>query len=72
MIPAGRGMTSGAAVLCRKATGTDGGQPTPIAKMLYTVFTNIIFGQQPRGAAFLDGKAASNSVSAPPAFVKTV
>jgi 4-oxalocrotonate tautomerase len=39
---------------------------------LYTVFTNTMSGQQPRGAAFLDGKAASGSVPAATSFVKTV
>jgi hypothetical protein len=38
----------------------------------YTVFTNIMSDQHPRGAAFLDGKATSGSIPAATPFVKTV
>ncbi|HEY3991198.1 MAG TPA: terminase [Acidobacteriaceae bacterium] len=37
----------------------------------YAIFTNTEFDKQPRGAAFLNGKAASGSISADEPFVKT-
>jgi 4-oxalocrotonate tautomerase len=48
------------------------GRPAEKKQALYTVFTNTMSDQQPRGAAFLDGKAASGSVPAATPFVKTV
>jgi phenylpyruvate tautomerase PptA (4-oxalocrotonate tautomerase family) len=48
------------------------GQPTEKKQALYTVFANSMSGQQPREAAFLDGKAASGSVQAATSLVKTV
>jgi 4-oxalocrotonate tautomerase len=47
------------------------GRPAEKKQALYTVFTNTMSDQQPRGAAFLDGKAASGSVPAATPFVKT-
>jgi phenylpyruvate tautomerase PptA (4-oxalocrotonate tautomerase family) len=48
------------------------GRPTEKKPALYTVFTNTMSGQQPRGAAFRDRKAASGSVPAAMPFAKTV
>jgi hypothetical protein len=41
------------------------GRATEKKQALYSVFTNPKSDQQPRGAAFLDGKAASDFVPAP-------
>jgi hypothetical protein len=40
-------------------------------RQVYTVSQNTVSGEQPRGAAFLDGKAASGIIRADIPFVKT-
>jgi 4-oxalocrotonate tautomerase len=48
------------------------GRPPERKQTLYSVFTNTVSGPQPQGAAFLDGKAASDFDPAAPSFVKTL